>query len=135
MTDSRPETVKDKRSRSLVLTAALIAFAAVFCLGLFIGRLSLRQEAINFTVTADKPAESVYKSEETEKINTNNIININLATKEELTSLHGIGEVLAERIIAYRNEHFGFRFTYEIMDVEGVGEAKYKAIKDYITVK
>jgi comEA protein len=133
--DSRPETVKEKRSRSLILTAALIAFAAVFCLGLFIGRLSLRQEAINFTVTADKPAVPVYKSEETEKINTNNIININLATKEELTSLHGIGEVLAERIIAYRNEHGGFRFTYEIMDVEGVGEAKYKAIKDYITVK
>jgi comEA protein len=133
--DSRPETVKEKRSRSLILTAALIAFAAVFCLGLFIGRLSLRQEAINFTVTADKPAVPVYKSEETEKINTNNIININSATKEELISLQGIGEVLAERIIAYRNENGGFRYTYEIMDVEGVGEAKYKAIKDYITVK
>jgi hypothetical protein len=28
-----------------------------------------------------------------------------------------------------------FAIQYEIMDVEGVGEAKYKAIKDYITVK
>ena len=129
MSGSKAEPGKSNRAKGFYFTAVLTVIAAVFCLGVFIGRLSLRADKYNFTVTADKPAETVYNSEETEKIN------INTASVQELTQLEGIGEVLAERIIEYRNEHGGFRYTYELMDVKGVGEAKYNAIKDYITLK
>lgn len=62
------------------------------------------------------------------------IININTASSSELCSLPGIGEVLAGRIIAYREAHGTFKNTGAIMNVSGIGPAKYKAIKDLISV-
>lgn len=62
------------------------------------------------------------------------LININTATASELCSLPGIGEVLAGRIIAYREAHGSFKSTGAIMNVSGIGTAKYKAIKNLIAV-
>lgn len=61
-------------------------------------------------------------------------LNINEATADELASLPGIGDVLAERIIEYRASNGAFSSTEEIMNVYGIGESKFDAIKDYITV-
>jgi competence ComEA-like helix-hairpin-helix protein len=60
-------------------------------------------------------------------------ININTSGKEELMLLPSIGEVRAESIIAYREEHGPFRSIADIMQVSGIGEAIYDDIKDYIT--
>ncbi|GFN34506.1 helix-hairpin-helix domain-containing protein [Tepidimicrobium xylanilyticum] len=61
-------------------------------------------------------------------------ININICTKEELISLPGVGEALAERIIEYR-KHSPFKTIEEIMNVSGIGSKKFESIKDLITVK
>ena len=61
-------------------------------------------------------------------------LDLNAASKEELMDLPGIGEVLAERILNYREEHGGFSSTEEIMQVSGIGEKVYAEIEDYITV-
>ena len=61
-------------------------------------------------------------------------ININTATKEQLTLLPGIGETLADRIIAYRQENGAFTNTAQLELVEGIGNKKLLAILDYITV-
>jgi competence protein ComEA len=61
-------------------------------------------------------------------------ININVAAAAELISLPGIGEVLAQRIIDYRKEHGAFQTIEEIKDVSGIGDAKFNAMKDMITV-
>lgn len=58
-------------------------------------------------------------------------ININTASKEELKTLSGIGEVTSEKIIDYREEH-PFGSIEDIMDVSGIGEKKFEAIKDSI---
>lgn len=60
------------------------------------------------------------------------LVNINKATKEELTTLPGVGPALAERIIAYRRDHGNFQSIEEIMQVSGIGEKKFEALKDYI---
>jgi len=62
------------------------------------------------------------------------MININRATMKELISLPGIGPILAERIIEYRNQHSGFRNKEEIMRVKGIGKKKFAKIKDKIKV-
>ena len=63
-----------------------------------------------------------------------NLININTASREELETLPGIGEVLAQRIIDYRRTNGYFKSIEEIKEVSGIGEKKFEAIKDLITV-
>lgn len=68
------------------------------------------------------------------KVSSENRINLNTASTTELCDLPGIGAVLSERIIEYRREHGGFSSISEIKNVSGIGNAKYAAIKDLITV-
>ena len=65
---------------------------------------------------------------------TPNKININTASTEELMTLDGIGEATAEKIITYRQEQGSFKSIDEIKEVSGIGDKKYEAIKDFITV-
>lgn len=62
------------------------------------------------------------------------LINLNTATQEELETLPSIGEVRAQAIIAYREEHGGFRTTDELMEVSGIGEKIFADIAPHITV-
>ncbi|HKL47151.1 MAG TPA: SLBB domain-containing protein [Candidatus Izemoplasmatales bacterium] len=61
-------------------------------------------------------------------------LNINIASVDELQSLSGIGIILAERIIEYRESNGPFDSIEAIMDVSGIGESIYDQIKDDITV-
>ena len=61
-------------------------------------------------------------------------IDLNLATKEDLMKLNGIGETLAERILAYREQHGGFDSVEELLEVSGIGEKRFAAIEPYVTV-
>lgn len=62
-------------------------------------------------------------------------VNINTATVEELAGLPGIGEVLAERIVAYREAHGRFRRAEELLEVKGIGESKFADMKDWIILE
>ena len=63
------------------------------------------------------------------------IININTATKNDLTQLPGIGEVYAERIIIYRADHGPFRTVDELENIPGIGKKKLERIKPLATTK
>lgn len=62
-------------------------------------------------------------------------INLNRATKTELMTLPKIGAVTAERIIAYREEHGGFKSIEELQNVKGIGPKTFDLIKGEITVE
>ncbi len=62
------------------------------------------------------------------------LININTATIEELDTLPGIGPSTAQKIIEHRESAGPFAAIENIMDVTGIGEAKFAKIKDQITV-
>ncbi len=61
-------------------------------------------------------------------------VNINIASASELTTLDGIGESTAAKIIAYRQANGSFASIEDIKKVSGIGDRKYEAIKDRITV-
>ncbi len=66
--------------------------------------------------------------------NLNKFVNINTASKEQISTLEGIGESKALKIIDYRENNGPFKRKEDIMNVEGIGEKLYEAIKDSITV-
>ena len=61
-------------------------------------------------------------------------INLNAADAASLCTLPGIGEKLAGRIIEYRESYGPFHSIEELMDVSGIGEKKFAAVKDLIYV-
>jgi len=66
---------------------------------------------------------------------TNSLINLNTATLEQLDTLPGIGPVIGQRIIDYRENVGGFTAIEEIIQVSGIGDATFVKIKDSITVE
>ena len=67
--------------------------------------------------------------------NNDNKININTADLSELDSLPGFGQVTAQKIIEYRQEHTKFNSIEELMNIKGIGEKKFNNVKDYIYVQ
>lgn len=62
------------------------------------------------------------------------LIDINTAGQSDLEMLPGIGPSTAANIIAYREANGPFAAIEAIMDVPGIGEGKFEAIRDLITV-
>ncbi len=65
----------------------------------------------------------------------NGKININTATAQQLSDgLDGIGDVIAKRIVDYREKNGSFKSIEEIRKVSGIGEKTFAGLKDHITV-
>ena len=62
------------------------------------------------------------------------VVDINRATVEEFTKLHGVGEGLAKRIVADRQKNGPFKTTEDLMRVSGIGQKKFDQLKDNIRV-
>lgn len=60
------------------------------------------------------------------------LININSASQAELETLPGVGASTAKKIIDYRTKNGKFQTIEDIMNVSGIGEAKFNNLKDYI---
>ena len=112
----------------ILISAVLIAFT----LGFFIGRntSSSNIEISDFpqaTTSATTASEPTSASEPAK-------VNINTADAEQLQTLPGIGPVLAQRIISYRQENGAFRSVTELANVSGIGQSILEEILDLITV-
>ncbi|QNQ90770.1 hypothetical protein GP475_09030 [Corynebacterium poyangense] len=59
-------------------------------------------------------------------------VSLNSATLAELESLPGVGKKTAEAIIAHREASGGFRSVEELLNVKGIGPAKFATISPHI---
>lgn len=62
------------------------------------------------------------------------VVDINKATVDEFTKLQGVGEGLAQRIVADRQKNGPFKTTEDLMRVSGIGQKKFDQLKDNIRV-
>ena len=92
------------------------------CIGLLCGSVSaLAQQAGAGSDTAPKTTASAK-------------INLNSATAEQLASLPGIGPATARLIIEHRTQMGKFNRIEELLNVKGIGEKKFEALKDFLTL-
>jgi competence protein ComEA len=62
------------------------------------------------------------------------LVNINTASASELEELPGIGEVLAGRIVAYRERFGPFGSVDQLIEVEGIDEGTVNELRPLVTV-
>ncbi|WP_051258417.1 helix-hairpin-helix domain-containing protein [Atopococcus tabaci] len=61
-------------------------------------------------------------------------VNLNTADVSELTTLNGIGEKKAEKIIQYREENGSFKTIEDLKSVSGIGDKTFESLKEFISV-
>lgn len=59
-------------------------------------------------------------------------VNINTASKEELTFLPGVGPSTAEKIIIYREEHGFYNSPNDLKAIKGIGDKKVEKLKEFV---
>lgn len=62
------------------------------------------------------------------------VVDLNRADATALETLPGIGPALAARIIAWRAEHGRFASVEDLLDVSGIGDAKFADLRDRVRV-
>lgn len=117
------EKVSKTESCLVILTAVFLCVL----LALFQHDRSRGGESGTYTVTTERTAQGEVAPEPL-------LLDLNSATAEELTQLSGVGEVIAQRIVDWREENGPFRSIEEIMEVKGIGQAAFEEIRDSITV-
>lgn len=114
---------------NLITLAIMTAFIVIFLTLSVFRTINAQYASVNKTIITEETTSAAVPV-----IVTNELININTATVEELMTLNGIGEVTAQKIIEYRDKNNGFLYIDELLEVDGIGEAKLDKIRDFITI-
>lgn len=121
----------------IIISAAMVIAGLSFSMGYFSGKTDVRKFSDTYAVSVEAvngtPAHGSISDDE-QSTGSAVTVNINTATVSELETLSGIGPVLAERIVAHREEYGEFKNKYNLMDVPGIGTGIYEMLKDSICV-
>lgn len=83
---------------------------------------------------ATAPDESIAEGEGSKGAIANGVVNLNLASKEDLMTLSGIGESKAQKILDYREDVGSFKSIDDLLNVSGIGEKTLDALRASICI-
>lgn len=109
----------------------LLAVCAVFLVatvGIFIGRNAGSQSIHVAPLSLTAGTEPTFTQPDAL------LVDINTADAQQLQQLPGIGDVLAGRILDYREERGSFTSLEQLLDVEGIGAGRLEELLPYITI-
>lgn len=118
--------MSEKKHELLLIFAALLICCFFFMYEFFDSPKYNSVEAVKITSSGQFHTETTTRSDDA--------VNINTASVEELCTLEGIGESKATAIIEYREKNGKFRSAEEIMQVNGISEILFSKNINRITV-
>lgn len=131
---------KENERAVYVQTCILMGVLCLLCAGMILFQtlwpqsITIRENSESPVPSAEssalpsQPEPSVEVSQQEDKVN------LNTASAQELDNLPGVGEAIAQAIVEYREEKGEFQTIQQVLEVEGVGEKTFEAIRDLITV-
>jgi competence protein ComEA len=99
-------TMNTRTLASILIAACLVAPAAAFA------------QAASRTSAAGKTA----------------VVNINTASAEQIALLPRVGLKVAARVVEYRKKNGAFRHLEDLMEVQGIGEKLFLALKPHLAI-
>ena len=123
---------KPKFSLLVLITLLFAVFTGGYLLG-----TSQRKSHITVSVTKEfheKPRKAATEEAATEDLDIDFPVVLNSADKEDLMTLPGIGDALAQRILDYRKAHGKFSSVEELLNIEGIGPKRLEQMLDLIVI-
>ena len=104
----------------------------LFCLGFCCAAIFLVQGADTVHRRAAVSARIVHEDQPIVRASpdTEGKMDLNQATAKDLEKANGIGPALSQRILEMREARGEFHFLEELMDVSGIGEKRYEALRE-----
>ncbi|MBE3576822.1 MAG: helix-hairpin-helix domain-containing protein [Limnochordales bacterium] len=97
------------------------------------GTVTLITDGREVRVETEKTPPGTSKALDTDRLPSSNRLDLNRATREELEALPGIGPVLAQRIIDYRQEH-PFVTVDQLLEIKGIGPKLLETLRPLVMV-
>lgn len=120
-----------KKAGTAIIAIVTLVFLG-FTGGVYFGRNGNSQPVETAAATAPEAA-ATYDTQATALPSSR--LNINTATAQQLDELPGIGPVIAQRIVDYRQENGPFTALADLGNVEGIGPERLMDILEWITLE
>ena len=120
-----------KKGQVILLSICALSICVVF--GIFLGR-NLPSHYVQPEQSVTRLTENT-QSDHAETIPAEKVgLDLNTATMTQLMELPGIGEVLAQRILEYRQTNGSFITIDELLNVKGIGEKKLEELEPFVKI-
>ena len=96
--------------------------------------VKIEKQVVDFVKSPGHGFATAFKKSDTEKIQQGFYIDVNTATPADWKTLPGIGEVLASRIVHYREKIGGFTDIEQVKKVYGIADSVFQVMRSFLQI-